>query len=386
MIFRSNNPLSPSVEITIDGVAVDYLSMQQVKLELSENKHDLARIFMAGIPPQAITDYEGAAVSISWHQGAAGHEFRGYVNHIDPEFQNSSGTVNGSPFQLAHIYCVGATFDMHAKRSRLWETKTLYDVVKAFADRYRYSFSIPIDTFLFPRLVQNEESDWAFLVRVCDALGFVVTGHGTHLHVFDRYKAIGRGISLHLLTMPMSNATMAVKPGQILNMQGSFGRVTPTADTNNEVITSLDNRGVVTVTNSVVHDSHSGRPITPKFTDELSRNAISPAHANRMIQARARHKFPYEATIEITGAAGIKPGGMVDLKQTSARFDGLWYVPSVTHTLTLDKYFTELKVIKDSTNEDSFRVPPVAKVKDPPDSVLHENSWRALTHMEETYG
>lgn len=386
MIFKSNNPLSPSVEITIDGVAVDYLSMQQVKLELSENKHDLARIFMAGIPPQAITDYEGAAVSISWYQGAAGHEFRGYINHIDPEFQNSAGTVNNSPFQLSHIYCVGATFDMHGKRSRLWENPSLYDVVKNISDRYQYSFSVPVDSFRFPRLVQNEESDWAFLVRVCDSLGYVVTGHGTHLHIFDRYKAIGRGISLHLLTMPMSTATMSVKPGQILSMRGSFGRVTPTADTNNEVITSLDNRGVLTTTNNVSHDSYSGRTIEPRFTDQLSRNVTSPEHANRIIQARARHKFPYEATIEITGTAGIKPGGMVDLHQTSARFDGLWYVPSVTHTLTLDKYFTELKVIKDSTNEDSFRVPPVAKVSDPPDSVLHETSWRALTHMEETYG
>ena len=386
MIIKTQSPLSPSVDISFDGIAMNYLSIQQAVLDLKENKHDLLKVRIGGIPPKDVTDLDGAAVSLSWYTGAAGHEFRGYVAFVEPEFVNNQGLVNDSPLQTAWIHCLGASFDMHGKRTRVWELPTLRKVVETLALEYQFSYSIPVDDFSFPRLIQAGESDWAFLVRLCDSLGYEVTMHGTHVHVFDRYKSIGRQISYHKLSVPAADANMQVQPGQILNMHGSFGRVTPNANNTQESITSLDNRGVVTKTNTVDYDSFQGRRIDSRFRDELAYNVTSPEHAQKIIRARARHKFPYEAHFSTTGVAGVKPGGIVDVDRFTGRFDGLWYVSSVTHTLTFDKFFTDITAHKDSTNDDPFRIPSVTRVKEVPASILHNSSWRAQTQMVEVYG
>lgn len=386
MIIKTQSPLSPSIDITFDGIAMNYLSIQQMAISLSENKHDHLKVRVAGIPPKDVTDLDGAPVSLSWYTGAAGHDFRGYVTYVEPEFVNSLGIVNDSPLQTAWIHCLGASFDMHGKRTRVWESPSLRKVVEALALEYQFSFSIPVDDFTFPRLIQSGESDWAFLVRVCDSLGYEVTMHGTHIHVFDRYKSIGRQISYHKLSVPAADANFQVEPGQILSMTGTFGRVTPAANSNTESITSLDNRGVITTTNPVAHDSYQGRPVGSRFHDDLSYNVTSPEHAQKIIQARSRHKFPYEATISTTGVAGVKPGGIVDVDRFTSRFDGLWYVSSVTHTLAFDKFFSEITAHKDSTNDDPFRIPSVTRVQEVPAPVLHNSSWRAKTQMVEVYG
>lgn len=386
MIFKTNNPTSPDISIEFNGVAFNYLSILQLKLELGENQHDLLRVHVGGLSTRLITDLDGVAVSCSWKQGNSGHEFRGYVSYIEPVFRSSNGTVNDSPFQEATIYCLGVSSDMKAKKSRLWEEPTLLSIVQTMARDYRFSYSIPVDSFSFPRLTQNSESDWGFLVRVVDLLGLTVTLHGTHLHIFDRHKAIGRQISYHRLTVPLSTGTMKTAPAQIMSLEGTFGTLTPYSNANSESITFLDNRGILGTTEIPSRDSGQGRVLNSNVHDQIVTNFVSPDLATKIVNSRARKKFPYEANIGLTGTSGIKPGGTVNVDKFGARFDGLWYVSSATHIITLDKYFTDIKVIKDSTNDDPFRIPPVSPIVEPPRSVLQNLSWRAATQMEDSYG
>lgn len=386
MIFRTHNATSPTVNISFDGVAVDYLSIVQIQLELTENQHDLVRIKMAGIPPTAITDYIDAPVSVSWSQGAASNKFVGYVVYIEPEYKNNQGMVNNSPFQSATIYCVGASFDMRGKKATFWENTSLQDIVSKLADEYRYSYSIPVDTFKFFRLAQDGRSDWEFLVDVADSLGYSVTAHGTHLHVFDRYKALGRSISYNVLDTIGKSLESTIRPGLILSFKGSFGKVTPTGTSNDDDISSVDNRGKLVAATTKSRDSGSGRPIKSRFTDQISMSLVSSDYAERYLEARARKKFPFSARVELSGTSGIKPGGIVNVDKFNAKFDGLWYVSGVTHTITLDKFSTELLIIRDSTNDDPFRITPVKSVGEVPDPVLRESYWGASTQMEEIYG
>lgn len=386
MIFKTRNETSPSINIELSGVAFNYLSLLSMQLELGENQHDMLVMHVAGLPPASVTSFDGVPVTCTWKQGKIGHEFRGYVTFIEPHFRSANGTVNDSPFQEAHIYCMGMSSLMRGKKSRLWESPSLASIVKDMAKEYRFSYSIPNDAFSFSRLTQNGESDWEFLIRVADYLGLVVTLHGTHLHVFDRYKYLGRQISYNKLTVPLAKGTMKTRPGQILTLDGVFGTVTPYSNVNQERITSLDNRGVLTTTNTPDRKSGQGKPLTSRLEDQVVTNFIAPDLAEKIINSRARKKFPYEAQVSLTGTSGIKPGGVVDVDRFGGKFDGLWYVSSVCHKITLDKYFTDVKILKDSTNEETYRVSPVTKFRDPPGSSLQNNTWRAATQWEETYG
>ena len=65
MIFRSASPLSPHVEITIDNVPVNYLSLQKVTIESKENMHDMAVLDFVGMDPTLIHEYINASLKIS---------------------------------------------------------------------------------------------------------------------------------------------------------------------------------------------------------------------------------------------------------------------------------------------------------------------------------
>jgi len=385
MIFRSSSPLSPSVDITFGGVYVDYARIVQVELELGENQHDLLRVVMAGIPQMAVTDYINAPVSLTWFQDSMGHSFKGYVVFVDPEYKNSQGSVHESPFQLTTLYCLGASFDMQAKVTRSWESPTIMSIVKELAEKYQYSYSVPEDDFKYVRLVQSEESDWEFLVRVSHDMGYVVTIHGTHIHVFDRYKAIGRQISFHLLETFNSSKDLKVRPGRILTFNGSFGQVTPRSTSNDEVITSLDSAGTLVTTETVGRESGLGKALPARFRDQLAVNLVSANYAEALLEARTRNKFPFEATLELTGTAGIKPGGVVDIQKFKSNFDGLWYVSKVCHTLTFDKFFSEVTVLRDSTSEEPFKTHYVTSVGEVPPSTIRNNYWCAESLLGEVY-
>ncbi|MBU91894.1 MAG: hypothetical protein CL475_05685, partial [Acidobacteria bacterium] len=89
-----------SVDVSIDGVAVDYTTVERVDIDLRENEHDLATLVLAGISPLSITDYVDRPVKIKIGVSySEGFTFCGYVNHVKPSHKVTSGRVNGSLFQ-----------------------------------------------------------------------------------------------------------------------------------------------------------------------------------------------------------------------------------------------------------------------------------------------
>lgn len=376
MIFKSNGPLSPDIQMNVFGVPFDYISVQQLILDLSEDNHDMLTMVATGLPPSAVLSFVNAPVSVEWRHGSTtGHSFRGYVTHVKPSFEGTAGLVNSSPFQTVEIVCLGASFTMKGKKNRLWENVSLSGIVSSICLDHRFSHEVPRDTFRFFRVVQSGESDWEFLKRLCHDLGYSMTLHGTHLHIFDRLTAVGRNISRHRLRVP-GKTTAAVDQGQILKMDATVGYLTPEGNSNTDKISVLDNRGAVSTITRKPPTSGTGVRLESLFTDEVSGTSLSVDYARKTLAARARNKFPFHARLELTGTSGILPGGFVEISEFSAEFDGLWYVTDIRHTLTRDKYYTELSVIKDTTKgvgTPTNFVPAITR----PASVLNANVWRS---------
>lgn len=384
MIFRSSHPLSPEVEISIPRVGFDYLGIKRMTLELSENKHDSLNLFVAGINPQRIVEFLNTPVEVKWSHNDTAHRFVGYVTYIDPEHNSNQGLVRGSPFQVSTVYCLGSSFDMKQKRNNVWNDVDLKTIISDIAQRYRYSVALPNDSFVFRRIVQSGESDWELLTRLCDQLGYSVTIHGTHIHVFDRYNALSRNTSYNQITVP-GRRSGRVQPGQIMNFDASVGYMTPEANVNQETITVLDNQGKITVLSSGAQGGTLGTPLSGQFTDELAQSSLSVSYAERSLRQRSRRKYPFRAKVSLTGTTGILPGGIVDVQDFDAQFDGLWYVTDVSHVLTRDKYYTDISIIKDSLDGTPRRT-GTTRASKPPVSVLASNKWQASTQKVIVYG
>jgi hypothetical protein len=377
MILQTGNQLSPSISFELSGVEVNYQSINQIVLDIEENKHDTLTFIMGGIPHKAITDYEGAAVRFSMSSGSGRTQsFNGYVLYVEPQHDISAPVVNGSVFYTAKIVCFGASISMKTVRQRVWENTTIYKIGQQLASEYNFSIECFKDPFVIPRIAQATESDWEFLSRICSTYGYAFNVTGTHLRIWDPFKAVGYRPSYTVLA-PVNAITDSV-PGSILRFTGSFGTLTPEGSTYRYNLTSFDlSGGVSKVSEGATFTAWSGVEETPLYSTTISESSISIEEAEKMIGARRREKFPYNARVEVAAGSGIVPGGVVEISGYNSGVDGLWYVRSVKHTIGGTTYVTEVDICKDHNTSGSFIVPPTQLSGAIPESVFADNTWKS---------
>lgn len=386
MIIKTNSGLSPDVVITINGVEVSHESISSVSLSLDENKHDICTISIAGLSPKSVTDYIDAPVRFFISSGPGrSQEFCGYVVYVEPGSNTQAGLVNNSPFQVSNVVCLGTSVSMKGSKNKVWESTSLPIIAQTFAYNYGYSLDVYKDTFEFPRLVQSSESDWAFLLRICELYGMRVTVHGTHMHIWDPFKALGRLSSFNRLNT--SRSTLDNVPGSILKFTGTFGYITTEGMSTNFKTASLDKYGTIVEVNSASQEdqSWSGKGHSSKFLNEINTSTQTVEEASRKMKEYNRKYFAFNAHLQVTGGAGIVPGGVVEIQDYNSNFDGYWYVRSVQHTVGGSQYLTDLKIARDYNTINEYEFPTVSTFETPPEPILRSNSWESSTKRVTLY-
>ena len=387
MIVHSGNPLSPKVTVKINNVEVNYTSITKLVIDLAANKHDVVYLHIAGIPPKAITDYIDAAVSVTVTLGPGRTtEFRGYVLYLEPEAISGSSIVNNSPFQLTRIVCFGASVDMKGTKTRVWENASVVTIAKEMADVYGFSLDVIDDGFKIPRIVQAKQSDWEFLNKFCSTYGYLISVNGTHMHIWDPFKAIGRRPSYEVLTAPISSANTS--PGSILKFNGTFGYLTPEGVSWNYSVDSIDDSGKI-VTSTGDHTdpefSWSGVGHESKYSSALHSSALSVGEAQKLVAAEIRKKLPFNAVVEANSTIGTIPGGIVKIEGYKSNFEGLWYVKTVRHTIGGASCVTTLNISRDFNVTSEYIVPPTELAEQAPDSKYVNNKWQSSIERVNVY-
>lgn len=383
MIFKSSSQLSPNVEISIDNVPVNYMTLQQITVEEKENMHNLAVLDFAGMNTELIHQYINVPIKVSIElTGKDIFYFYGYISYAEPVAVTYDGVVNKSPFQRTRLYCFGTSYEMKSTTSRIWENYTIAEIAKTIADKYKFSVSVPNNPYRFPRLTQSGKSDWKFLVSSAERLGYSVLMDGTHLRIWDPYTALYQNVSYTmLLTLRGSNGDPSPQPGQILKFEGRIGAVTPDGARSSDTIHMLDKDGqVLSVTNGVDFESSGlATGLESQFHNVLTLNADSFDMANQLVTGELRRKFPMQASLEVVSDPSIKPGGIVSINEYNTEFDGFWYVTSVRHELTQSHMRTYLEVARDGLGT----VATAKRVTDPyvtpPEPALIGSAWVSST-------
>jgi hypothetical protein len=380
MIGPSINKFSANCVFKLNGVAVDYSTIIEHELALSENKHDLLIVTMAGVPAAAVTDYIGVPVSFSLGEGfGTSQKFVGYVSYVEPMHNAKDGLINKSPIQLVKIYCIGASMVMKEVRSKVWENPTLSEIVTFIAETHGFSADYPKETYRPPRLVQSNESDWSFLNRVCKKFGLSFSLHGTHLHLWDRNKFTGRTSSFHRALT--SNKTQDNRPFYVLNFEATLGKISSSGDRSRSVVTVLDSQNNIHV---VVDDSSEyfpGSSDSPKlFKKPLTLSLNSLEEGIRTIDSYDKYNSIYNAKINVMYGGGAVPGGILYLDGFSSKFDGFWYISDVTHFIKSENYVTELVLAKSEEFSEIVDTSNVTSFKEPPEYIMNFNEqWVSST-------
>lgn len=380
MIFKSGFPNAPDVTIVLDGASVDYLSIESIIVDVSENKHDMALVTFSGLPAKAITDYVGVPVSITISVSASRYmAFNGYVSYVEPEAISRRGLVNNSQVQKAVVHCFGASYSMVETKNKVWENVTLLNVVESLANKYNLSYSIPEDSFIWTRLLQTEQSDWSFLVNACSSLGYMVTLNKTHIHVYDIYKAIARNMPYaNLFNIKGADNNPQYYPGRIMEFHGTFGDRTPDGSSDNYKIVGIDSYGQpVSVNTSDLESSGFGESVSARYTNEITTNVSSLSMLNKIAKSITRYRYPFNAKVITTGLPEPLPGSLVRVAEYDSYFDGYWVVRGIKHIVTRASYISELEISTDSTNKEQPTVNPVTPYVEPVETALVDGKWYA---------
>lgn len=387
MIFKSQNELSPKVEIELNNVSVNYFSIHSVSINLEENKHDVATITINGIPPKAITDYIDAAVKIKASIGAGREvEFCGYVLYVEPQSTSSAALINESVFQRAKIVCFGTSVSMKSTTTRVWETASVFAIAKELSSRYSLSADIIKDSFVIPKIIQTKKSDWEFLTDFCKKYGYSVTVHGTHMRVWDSNKALGRSQSFEVLTTPSRLTTL--QPGSIIRFSGTFGYLTPEGKSYNYSVESIDDVGRILKTTGNHKDASlmwSGVGNATRYNSSLMESSNSAHESEKIIEANFKSKLPFNAVVDVSTALGTIPGGVVVLDGYGSNFEGYWYVRAVDHEIVGSTCTSRLRISKDFNTTNTAVIPPVELGVIPPRPKLINNIWKSSVERVITY-
>lgn len=385
MITSSSAQLDIKFEVFIHNGFLEYSSIHNVAIELSENMHDLAVLEVSGVPSELISTYVDLPISIRMTVARTRVQvFTGYIAYLEPKSRTHDGTVNKSPFQNTLMHCIGASYVMRNRRTNVWNDVTLSQLAQLLARKYNFTVSAPGNTYRFPRLVQSGESDWAVLKKACNYLGYRLSMRGTHIDIWDPFTTLSRYRTAPLYTLQGSIGNLNAEPGQIIDFKALVGGVTPESAKVPDTIHALVNNSVVTLSKNV--STGYGTPVSSIFSDEVAINADSIEMANAVLTGRSRFKFPYTAHITVVGDPAIVPGTVVQLYRYNSPVDGLWIVKSARHEMMKGSAVSYLDVERDSEYtpfvEPSEKVFVAAK---PPEPVIVNSTWVTPSEFVEIY-
>jgi ribosomal protein S18 acetylase RimI-like enzyme len=387
MISKSINSAAGKFTFSINNVAVDYMSVSEFQLDLSENKHDLLVVVIQGIPPKALTDYLGSAVKFIIDSGPGRkNEFYGYVSFTEPFHHGRDGLVNGSPIQMAKLYCIGASYVFKELNSKVWDYANISEVLEHFANRHRFSVEYPKDSYKPVRLVQSNESDWMFLEKMLDPLGYAFSAHGTRLHIWDRANYDGRLSSYHIASTVSKRTDN--KPFTILDFEARLGQVSSSGDSSRSLINVLDaSGGIHTITDesSAYSPGVSGGSLYKLFKKPLYDSTLSIEEGLRRTKSSDNNRSIYNAKMTVFAGAGAVPGGIVDLQGFDSEFDGLWYIHDVSHVIKSQNYTTDLVLMKSDKYQVNPDISRTQELGEPPESILVQEQWVSQTIRIQEY-
>lgn len=379
MITTNLSPLGISWGIAIDGVPFNAQVVQKLQVSFAENQHDLAVVELVGIPSTYVSNYVERPLSLYVKiNGGKTFNFYGYVSHVEGISNTNEGTVNGSPFQMLRMTCLGSSHLLRSNNAFVWENVTLENIVSEIANEFRFGYSIPSDNYVFKRLIQSEESLWKLLVKACDQLGYNVTLTNAHIHVWDKDKSFARQPSYTVFRgVKVKRDDYSPLPGDIIRIESTLGTPDVVQQSGDKTVSYIDDRGVfVTVDSAQLNgDVSFGTPLESRFSNKLSTSVDSFEKAARYIKSKIKKSFPYTADAVVYGDPSIAPGGVVKVEGYGGDFDGYWYVVSVTHDLSTDVLTSSVRLEKDGTYDVFPKFPVVQRYERAPLPILIKDKW-----------
>lgn len=291
-----------------------------------------------------------APVRIIWGQAPNNIQtWYGYVNHhvIDANSDSGSKTM-----QITY-YCIGTSKPMNTDKTRTWGQVTGTYIAKKIAGEYSLRAVLTKTDWILPYEVQANESDFKFMNRLADKIGFRFWVSGGTMYFIDPIVILQGSGSQAVPKFYMDKSFMYLDTIREFHM--ALGDNIPGGAQTIRTIYGIDEpTGRVFQAVADTDQNPDISQITPEWP------ATSYQYAKNLVNAwQGRSQFWMAATAELYGTSYLYPGKLIHLQgnQLNKEATGYWIVSSAEHIMMTsgtsdpvkDKYITHVNLLKNET-------------------------------------
>lgn len=326
---RVEFPLAPA----FNGMTVTSVEWIQ-----EQNKHDLMIINHLGTPPGELIPYlpAGSPIKVTIRTSRGKNTMYGYIHKAEPMYDKLA--------RATRITAVSAGYPLKEAGKLAMANVTADMAVKKIARKHKLFADVEKHPRKFAQLVQSGESDWEFLCRIADEVGYSLRIDGVTLRFVSRGS-----LSRHYRTLaPMLRYAKNRGPYifdvlRFTPVEGAYLTETPAIRTKRRV-DYLDKFAKKVATANVSKALDAGRKgRDPQYTRFDKRTAKSFREAEYVAQARMEAgRYGIVAEAEIVGNPIIAPDVSVYLTGVPRRFAGYWTVIKAHHRILPTEYTIEM--------------------------------------------
>jgi hypothetical protein len=348
-------PVGPVVySVTVNGTLITDFPLD-VELEQCWGNHDIFTIRIEY--PRTKLDVtsmslwpDNAPVQVVWGRRPDNIQtWFGYVNHNAPASHADSGS---KALQITY-YLIGCSYPMNTDKTRTWGEVTATYIAKQIAAEYGFRTVLSTSNWVLPYEVQANESDFSFLNRMADKVGFRFWVSNGTLYFIDPGSVLqgasSQGVPQYTLDKRFDQVDT------VRNFRMNQGANLPGATKAVRSIYGIDN-----TSGKVFKVSATNAPVSNIEQTMTTWPVNNMSQAQNLVDAwQSRSQFFISASAELFGNVYVYPGKLVYLSglQMPANSAGYWIVGSADHLMlasgtslsTSDKYVTRVQLIKNAT-------------------------------------
>lgn len=340
------------------------LKSQPTRIDLIQKQysHDVVILEYPVVSPLYVeTIKTGVLVEFTWTQEGLTRSWVGYVSSIDR-------VVNSSRDIRMKIHCVGASYPLKQRVTRIFSNSSIPEAVETIAKEFGLKYIGVNHSRKFNQLAIAGHSYWEWMQEQAKRIGYALVIDGINLIFKPIDEIINQGFStspvMSFDTTPTTANSMyldrtldyfkALNGEHLenvseLRMNKIVGGVDPI--TNKAVVSISDpgslGRPVRDVTNDVLFDDYK--------TSEVANGGNAVTQAADGIAHIARFSMPADAKGQ--GDPRFMPFSPVYISGTGKLTDGYWLIKEVKHTLMKSgDYSAELKLLTDGLGKTSQSV------------------------------
>lgn len=275
----------------------------------------------------------------------------GYINHRNVKENASSGS---EAVQITYV-CIGTSKPMNTDRNRAWGEVSPTYIARKIAAEYGFRAVLTKIDWVLPYETQANESDFCFLNRIAQKVGYRFWVSGSTLYFIDPAVIIQGANKRSVPSFSMDKLFTQIDSMRRFSL--NEGDNIPGAVIANRSIYGLDNNSgdvVKLFANNTTQKSDIEATMTQSYLPSLNQ-------AQNLVNAWQRlNQFWICASAELFGNIFLYPGKLVYLSgnQMTQDTQGYWIVSAANHVLrkggstlsTADKYVTQVELLRNSSN------------------------------------